>query len=294
MKSLGPPDLGPSVEPVLEAESALEPVRLLAGAGGAFERRLLASAAQDAMPAAALQQLAQALHVPSSALPTLGAQLQRMAWLGKYVALAGLGALGVIASVVANGGHAAPARAAASAAVPAAATPVVAARVAPDLTPPEAVSLEAVSLEVSLEVSLAAVPPADAPRTEPGRPKIAHPRPRASARTVTAPARRSEAQGLGAELEALEAVQSALRAQQAQLAADALAAYSWRFPAGELAREAELLGVDIALARGDRELARARARELLSKPDGARYRERLNALRIESSGSAHGSPEVIR
>ena len=278
MKSLGPPELGPGVEPALEAESALEPVRLLAGAGGAFERRLLASAAQDAMPAAALQQLAQALHVPSSALPTLGAELSRTGWLGKYVALAGLGALGVLASVVASGGPATPARAAA---VP------VAAVVAPA---PEAVSLAA--------VPLAELPPADAPRidvaqTEPARPKIATRRLRASAHAAAQP-QRSAAQGLRAELQALEAVQSALRAQQAELAADALAAYSRRFPAGELEREAELLGVDIALARGERELARARARELLSKPDGARYRERLDALGIESSGSAHGAPEVIR
>ena len=265
MKSLGPPE---------------EPVRLLAGASSPFERRLLASAAQDAMPSAALQQLAQALHVPSSALPPLGAELQRTAWLGKYVALAGLGALGVVASVMMSGGRATPTRAEA--------VPVVAV-VAPAPTPaPEAVS--------RAEVSLAVVPPAEAPRvdvaqTQPTRPKIATPRPRASAQ---AQPRRSAAQDLRAELQALEAVQSALRAQHAQRAADALAAYSRRFPAGELEREAELLGVDIALARGDRELARARARELLSKPDGARYRERLDALRIESSGSAHGSPEVIQ
>jgi hypothetical protein len=275
------------VEPALEAEAALEPVRLLAGAGGAFERRLLASAAQDVMPAAALQQMAQALHVPSSALPSLGAELQRTAWLGKYVALAGLGALGVIASVVASGGRATPAGAVA---VP------VAAVLAPAPAPaPEAVSLAAVPLAA---VPLAAVPPADAPRsnvaqTEPARPKLATPRPRASAHAAPQP-QRSAAQGLRAELQALETVQSALRTRHVQLAADALAAYSWRFPAGELEREAELLGVDIALARGDRELARARARELLSKPDGARYRKRLDVLRIESSGSAHRSPEVIR
>jgi hypothetical protein len=268
MKSLGPP----------------EPVRLLAGASTPFERRLLASAAQDAMPAAALQHLAQALHVPSSAVPALSAELQRTAWLGKVAALAGLGALGVIAAVVASSGHPAPAGAAAA---------PVAAVVAPT---PEVVSPEVVS---PAAVSLAEAPPAEAPRndvaqTEPAQPRVATPGPRASARTVTAAARRSEAQGLRAELQALEAVQSALRAQHPDLAADALAAYSRRFPAGELEREAELLGVDVALARGDRELARARARELLSKPDGARYRERLDALRIESSGSAHGSPEVIR
>lgn len=276
MKSPGPPELGPGVEPALEAESALEPVRLLAGASGAFERRLLASAAQDAMPAAALQQLAQALHVPSSALPTLGAELQRTAWLGKYVAMAGLGALGVIAAVLASGGRATPARAAA---VPVAAVVASAPPPAPEAVP------------------LAAVPPAaalrsDVAQTEPARPKIATPRPSASAHA--AQPQPSAALGLRAELQALEAVQSALRTRQAQLAADALAAYSRRFPAGELEREAELLGVDIALARGDRELARARARELLSKPGGARYRERLDSLRIESSGSAHGSPEVIR
>lgn len=116
----------------------------------------------------------------------------------------------------------------------------------------------------------------------------------ARSKDACSPPPRRAAQGLRAELSALEAVQSALRAQHPQLAADALAAYSRRFPAGELEREAELLGVDIALARGNRELARARARELLSKPDGARYRKRLDALRIEFSGSAHGSPEVIR
>jgi hypothetical protein len=260
MKSLGPP----------------EPVRLLAGASTPFERRLLASAAQDAMPAAALQQLAQALHVPSSALPTLSAEVQRTAWLGKYVALAGLGALGVIAAVAASGGRA---TSAGPAAVP------VAAVVAPAPAP----SAEAVSFP---EVPLAEVPRIEVAQTEPARRKIANPRPRASAPAAQPP--RSEAQGLRAELQALEAVQSALRAQHAELAADALADYSRRFPTGELEREAELLGVDIALARGDRELARARARELLSKPDGARYRNRLDALRSESSASAHGSPEVIR
>jgi hypothetical protein len=216
MKSPGPPELGPGVERALEAESALEPVRLLAGSSSAFERRLLASAAQDAMPAAALQQLAQALHVPSSALPTLGAELQRTAWLGKYVALAGLGGLGVIAAVVASGERVAPPRAAPVAAV-----------VAPAPAPaPEAVS--------AAEAPLAELPPADASRRdvpqseparpkEPTRPKLAIPRLRASAR-AEAPPRRSEAQGLRAELQALEAVQSALRAQHAQLAADALAA----------------------------------------------------------------------
>jgi hypothetical protein len=284
MKSLGPPEPGPGVEPALEAESTLEPVRLLAGAGGAFERRLLASAAEDAMPPAALQQLAQALHVPSSALPRLGAELQRTAWLGKYAALAGLGALGVIAAVTASGGRVTPARTEAVA---------VAAVVAPAPAPaPEAVALA--------ELPRAELPPADAPRievahTEPSPPKSATRRPRASAHVAAQPQpQRSEAQGLRAELQALEAVQNALRIGHAQRAADALAAYSRRFPAGELEREAELLGVDIALARGDRELARARARELLAKPDGARYRERLEALGIESSGSAHGLPEVIR
>jgi len=147
------------------------------------------------------------------------------------------------------------------------------------------------------------VPPVDAPlakmprievaQAEAARPKSATPRPRVSAPAAVQPPH-STAQGLRAELQALEAVQSALRAQQAQLAADALVAYFCRFPAGELEREAELLGVDIALARGDRKLARERARELLAKPDGARYRQRLDALGIESSGSAHGAPEVIQ
>jgi hypothetical protein len=40
--------------------------------------------------------------------------------------------------------------------------------------------------------------------------------------------------------------------------------------------------------------SRARARELLSEPGGARYREQLDALRTESSASRHESPEAIR
>jgi hypothetical protein len=84
--------------------------------------------------------------------------------------------------------------------------------------------------------------------------------------------------GLRAEVRAVEAIQQALRAGRAGDAERRLDDYSRRFPGGELAIEAELLRIDLDLARGDRAAARARALALVARPAAARYRERLEAL----------------
>lgn len=120
----------------------------------------------------------------------------------------------------------------------------------------------------------------------------------ATSRAVPAPS--ADASGLRAELVALEAVQRALRAGRADEAERSLSAYTLRFPHAELALEAELLGIDVLLARGESDRARAQARELLARPDAARYRERLEALGesaalgSERALSPHKGAEVIK
>ncbi|HVZ31209.1 MAG TPA: hypothetical protein VG963_02215, partial [Polyangiaceae bacterium] len=84
--------------------------------------------------------------------------------------------------------------------------------------------------------------------------------------------------GLMAELHALETVQAALREGRAARAELALDAYMAAFPKGELAPEAEMLRIDVALARGQHVRALALARAFERRPEAARYRERLRAL----------------
>jgi hypothetical protein len=83
---------------------------------------------------------------------------------------------------------------------------------------------------------------------------------------------------LRAELRLLEGAKAALREGRANAAADALSDHARRFPAGELAVEAELLRIDLALVRGERSRAWATARRLLALPSASQYRERLEAL----------------
>ena len=72
---------------------------------------------------------------------------------------------------------------------------------------------------------------------------------------------------------------------------DILADYEQRFPKGELRLEAELLAVDVALARGERKRARERASQLLARPEAERYRQRLEALqRAAGPDSSDATP----
>jgi hypothetical protein len=73
-------------------------------------------------------------------------------------------------------------------------------------------------------------------------------------------------------------VQRALAERRASAAARALASYERQFEGGELALEAELLGVEVALANGEVARARTRAREIAARPAAARYRQRIEAL----------------
>jgi hypothetical protein len=96
--------------------------------------------------------------------------------------------------------------------------------------------------------------------------------------------------GLREELRALEAVQSAVRAGRGSEARRGLEDYARRFPEGELRLEAELLGLDVSLVRGERRQARERALELLKRPEAARYRERLQAISEAAGGASDATP----
>jgi len=93
---------------------------------------------------------------------------------------------------------------------------------------------------------------------------------------------------LAAEMRAIENVQTLLGWGQAQQADAALRDYRASFPHGELALEADLLNVDVALAQGDLARARALARDLLERPGAGRYRARLSSM-LETNASAQGS-----
>lgn len=213
------------------------PGRLLDGSGSDWERRLVASAAIDRVPAASITRLAQALQVPRAALPPVAPSgIGAASPFVKAASLAGLGAIGL--AIMAAVQHAPePKREQAGAAVTVAAStpatnhtrpPRMAAAPAqpPTSSPPT-------STTPSNALADASRPPTKA----------------ALARTANEARTQRTRDGLRAELSALESVQRALRAGETAAAAQALENYAARFPTGELAPQAELLGADIALAR---------------------------------------------
>jgi hypothetical protein len=105
--------------------------------------------------------------------------------------------------------------------------------------------------------------------------------------------------GLAAEVRAIESIQASLGWGDAEAAAAALARYRRQFPDGELALEADLLDIDVALARGERPQARRLARALLARPAATRYRARLEGLaegktpaRPDAAGSIGGAAHM--
>jgi hypothetical protein len=149
-------------------------------------------------------------------------------------------------------------------------------------------------IEVSASVAVAPVPPAPAASLVLPLPERRPPAPSTKASAPGQPSASSVAlrraspsatvhdsgveRGLRAELRAVEAIQQALRAGRAGDAERRLDDYSRRFPRGELAIEAELLRIDLDVARGDHVRARERAQALIARPAAGRYRERLEAL----------------
>jgi hypothetical protein len=268
------------------AADALGPVRLSAGGGDEFEQSLVEASAFDRIPAASRERLARALGVPRAvAPPTALEQVVRGSPWIKYGAFLGLGAFGLLAATATSRWVApapaepTPALVEAAALVPAGnalvpATPELETPGAPPTpAPPDAL---ATSGSVLPRVRPA---PSRAPRRA-----VSH-----AAATPRSPAAPSDRKSLRDELSALEASQAALLAGRIEAAEEALADYARRFPHGELALEAELLDVDVLIARGQQDRALRRARALLDRPEAARYRERLEALWPEEIDSVPAS-----
>jgi hypothetical protein len=247
---------------------SLAPQRYTDGGGTAYEQRLLASASRDASPApseahwaAVLEGARAARHggVQASAAttpPTLGsiaATYARKPWVAALVGLSIIGAF--VASRSSSDPIAVEAR------PPAA-----------DVAPPE---------PARAPPPASSAKPADVPTPEAAvsQARSARRQPAAAHRqSSTPPAPPPPAADLAGEVRAIESIQTLLGWGQAKPAADALARYRHRYPHGELALEADLLDVDIAIASGDRARGATLARALLQRPGASRYRARLSGL----------------
>jgi hypothetical protein len=279
-----------------------EPVRLLAGGGSVYERRLLESAELDVMPDATPERLARALApgmaaaagiaVGVSAARGLGERAGLTRWGSRrWVRLGGLGGLGVIAALLA-GSPSAP---------------------SPGVPPPDAAAPEPVRAAPAVEPEREAKPaslPASTPPAPPAVPtareleaapleRLRSGRSRAVTAAPAAPRRQASqstptADGLLEEVRLLERVRSALRAGKLDTARGLLEEYRARFARGELVFEAHLLDAERASAAGDGARARLLARELLVRPGAARYRPRLERLLRTEPTREHAEGSVRR
>lgn len=278
------------------AADGLGPRRLLDGGGDGFERMLVEPSLSERVPRASLERLMRALELPPEALPpdaveTLpSAPTRDASWLLRHAGGLRLGAIGVVAVGLGLTGWRLASREHQATPPPAPfAQEATAATAAQEGREARANVLSAADSRAArspepvvgapardVEVARALRPPL--PTRAPRRAQ----QPAAAARQLDSSAElrgsSAELRGLSAELRALERVQRALLDRQPSAAASALASYRRQFEHGELALEAELLGVEVALANGDGDGARTRAREIASRPAAARYRARLDAL----------------
>jgi hypothetical protein len=284
---------------------ARDPVRLLAGGGSAFEQGLLESVAGDRMSEASEQRLAQLFELPqaqpieagrsSTAAEAVPGTATRA---GQLATRAGWGALGLVAAFLTSREPPAPSAERAAAALaatvaPMAAAPTTAAPALAGWVDPAPALAAPVSPEPATEAGLQTATTSHAVS------RATAPKPRRAARSTPEPTPKpppaATADGsphdLRAELRLLESAKAALREGRANAAADTLSDHARRFPAGELAVEAELLRIDLALVRGERSRASATARRLLALPSAAQYRERLEALL--RNDEAHAADDAV-
>jgi hypothetical protein len=280
-----------SIRPATSADRGPKaPPRLVDGGGTDYERQLISSASRDRVPATSMAQVAAGLReavaaqgrgaAAAASLP--GARAAGSLGVLRNVRPWAIGAVGVgvVAAMMASAGkwRATPAGAVA---------PLVD---VPD-EPRRTLDVETRQPNIgmpSMPAVVAAHPPVVGSSSRPSDPprRVAR---RAAAKPAVAPALTDDTgppakaglgleAGLAAEVRAIESIQTLLGWGQVQQAADAVADYRRRFPKGELALEADLLDVDVAVARGDRMQAKQLARALRARPAAARYRARLEAI----------------
>jgi hypothetical protein len=264
----------------------LSPLRLSQGGGTDYERQLLASAGHDRAPAATAARRAALLSAARESRPDLlrddGPGAGRAASGGQGALrgwkpwAAGVVGMGVVVAIVASRW-------------PAGSVPFESAPASTSMTASPAVGVGALGVarereNVKSSSAVAGSAESDAPAAV-----VAAVQPRRSeaSRRATVPQRSAVStidrppltrSALADEVRAIESIQTLLGWGQAQQAASALTEYRRRFPRGELALEADLLDVDIALASGERGRATELARALVQRPAAGRYRSRLSQL----------------
>jgi hypothetical protein len=262
----------------------LAPRRLLDGGAGEHERHLLAAARLDRVPPAAKARVAAAL----GGVIELQASPRELEFAGRGAppsqsgTRTGLGVLGagVVGALALSlwlqatpGERSNPASTAGGPVLESEATaaqsgdaPLRGASARPSSSPWAAEAAENPTAAAPAGLSQQATQPPRLGRTEP---------PHRRKRTDTA---HDVDSGLLAEVRALEAVSSAIAAAELGRAARELEAYRRRFARGELAIEADVLAIQIAIARGDEKTATAGAERLLARPEAEHYRARVQAL----------------
>jgi hypothetical protein len=259
---------------------AADPIRILAGGGGAFARLLVESAGGDGIPEAPLRRLAEALSVPLPAPPaaplsTAASAAHAARWGVLRSSAASIVGLAVIGALASQWPTRAP-QVNAAAPPPELASGLPSASAAGALSAATLASLAPAAPAAATPTAASAGDGALAPINATRRP----PEARRGARAAAPPKARGndEASALTQELRALELAQRALRAGRVDAAERALGAYRQRFRRPTLAVEAELLEIDLLMARGQRPAAEVRARALIARAGAGRYRERLAAL----------------
>jgi len=274
---------------VQSPSESMGPVRLIAGAGTARERRLLEAAADDVMPSETPERLEQALAAwaasPAGRLPA-GQLRESTPWargarLGRWGIVGGIGGLAIVAWLLGR----APDAAAPVAVTPTAPAPLAAAPVAAAPVAGAPVAVEVASTMPAAPMLASPSPVAPALATKPTR----------RTRGATSHGRSDNAASHGNLLEEarrLDAVRSALGAHDGRAARRELTEYRARFPRGDLALEADVLEADLLLFVGEPERARALANKLLERPDAGRYRQRLAQLieRIRIPAGSNRAP----
>jgi hypothetical protein len=258
--------------------SDLEPERLLAGGGSASERILLESADLDVMPSATARRLARALAVPPLKSHPRPAPAPTRPPLRLVKGLL----VGVVGAVIGVGMRA-WLTSAAGVAIVASAPATPSARV---------------EASAGVGVAVDAVPPASTTKPDVPRPQTSGVGPATASarpRALPPPPLASRAgSGLLEEARLLEKARSALRAGQGNVAERALADYHTRFARGELELEAQLLDVELLLARGEDQRALSLARQLATRGDATRYRPRLEAQMQRARGNLSTPSDSIR
>ena len=239
--------------------------RLLSESGSAAERRLLASARVDAPPRGAAERMGSVLgNILVEVPPQLEAAYVEAKGKPPGFGMKPLLGLMLGGSVVAWLLWA-----------------QLSAKPSPDASAAPASALE---LSPSHFTEGAAPRPSLEPQPESAASSGSSSAPSEPAQRGRAPRRAGPRSSLLEEVRALDAIRSALGAGEVSAAARQLQRYRQRFPSGELRLEGEVLSVDLALAQGQTEQARARAQQLLAEPDAARYAERLR--RVPVGGAA--------